>query len=143
MQNNERQAGTEVQQSDAADVTMSSSHNAKHLVGCCFSSNHNEKQKKVLPLDEHIEIVNKKFPKYIVIEETQCKAMKSDAVLFKKQHYNEYCYLEYNKGCDAVSLTFFKCDWSSFEKIESEFLEGFSFCVKDKSETFVLINTLV
>lgn len=38
MQNNERQAGNEVQQSNAADITMSSSHNAKPLVGCRYLS---------------------------------------------------------------------------------------------------------
>lgn len=69
--------------------------------------------------------------------------MKGDAVLFKKQFYNEYCYLEIDKGSGGVSFTLFKCDWSAFEKIEDEFLNGFSFAVKDKSETFTIINTLV
>ena len=38
MQNKERQAGTNAQQSNAADVTMSSSHNAKPLVSGSFIS---------------------------------------------------------------------------------------------------------
>lgn len=37
MQNKECQAETDVQQSNAADVTMSSSHNAKPLVVCRYS----------------------------------------------------------------------------------------------------------
>ena len=69
--------------------------------------------------------------------------MKEDAVLFKKEYYNEYCYLEYNKGTNRVSITLFKSDWKDFEKIEDDFMEGFSFAVKDKSETSVIINALV
>ena len=95
-----------------------------------------------LPLDDHIEIVSKRFPKYIPIQETKCKAMKEDAVLFKKEYYNEYCYLEKKKGSDCVLITLFKSDWKDFEKIEDDFLEGFSFTVTDKSETSVIMNTL-
>ena len=101
------------------------------------------KSTPTLPLDEHIEIISTRFPKYIPIQETTCNAMKGDAMLFKKEYYNEYCYLEYNKGSDSVSITLFKSDWKDFEKIENDFLEGFSFVVKDKSETSVIMNTLV
>ena len=96
-----------------------------------------------LPLTDHIEIVSIKFPKYISIQETKCNVMKRDAVLFRKEYYNEYCYLEYNKGSDCVTITLFKSDRKDFEKIEEDFLEGFSFAVKDKSETSVIMNTLV
>lgn len=96
-----------------------------------------------LLLDEHIEIVLSKFPKYVPIQETKYSVMKEDAVLFKKEHYNEYCYLEYNKRRDSISITLFKCDWKDFEKIEDDFLEGFSFALKDKSETLVIMNALV
>ena len=96
-----------------------------------------------LPLDDHIEIVSKRFPKYVHTQETKCSAMEEDVVLFKKEYYNEYCYLEYTKGSDYISITLFKSDWENFEKIESDFLEGFSFAVKDKSETTVIMNTLV
>ncbi|HEY5390729.1 MAG TPA: hypothetical protein VIJ57_01345 [Hanamia sp.] len=101
------------------------------------------KSTPTLPLDDHIEIVSTRFPKYVPIQETKCNAMKEDAVLFKKEYYNEYCYLEYNKGTGRVSITLFKSDWKDFEKIEGDFLEGFSFAVKDKSETSVIMNTLV
>lgn len=37
MQNNERQAGTNAQQSNEADITMSSSHNAKLLLAAGLS----------------------------------------------------------------------------------------------------------
>ena len=95
-----------------------------------------------LPLDEHIEIVSKRFPKYVPIQETKCNAMKEHAVLFKKEYYNEYCYLEKKKGSDCVLITLFKSDWKDFEKIEDDFLEGFSFTVTDKSETSVIMSTL-
>ena len=95
------------------------------------------------PLDEHVEIVSKRFPKYISIQETKCNAMKEHGVLFKKAYYNEYCYLEYDKRSHCVLITLFKSDWKDFEKTEDDFLKGFSFAVTDKSETFVIINTLV
>lgn len=96
-----------------------------------------------LPLDEHIEIITTKFPIYVLIEETEANIMRSDAVLFKKQFYNEYCYLAFDQESGGATFTLFKCDWPSFEKIEDEFLEGFSFAVKDKSETLIILNALV
>lgn len=81
--------------------------------------------------------------KYIPIQETKCNALKEHAVLFRKEDYVEYCYLEYNEGSDNVSITLFKSDWKGFEKIEDDFLERFSFAAKDRSETSVIMNTLV
>ena len=95
-------------------------------------------------LHEHMLLVQKKFSKYVSIQETKCNAMKRGAgMLLKKQFYNEYCYLEYDQGSGGISLTFFKCDWSDFEKIETEFMEGFSFAVRDRIETGTIINALV
>lgn len=69
MQNNKRQAGTEVQQSDEADVTMSSSHNAKPLVARSLVCQFKNKMKQV------IKIINYVFSKECPIE------VKSQAIL--------------------------------------------------------------
>lgn len=95
---------------------------------------------------EHLEIIMKRFPKLITIDETECNSMQDcnhDRLLFKKEYYNEYCLVEIPKGVDDLSLTIFKSDWKDFERIESDFIVGFSFAPKDKSETFVIMNTLI
>lgn len=95
---------------------------------------------------EHLEIIRKRFPVSLDIEETECKAMTNgnfDRLLFRKEFYNEYCLVEIHKGSRDFGITLFKSDWKSFEKIEGDFIEGFSFKPKDKAETFVLMNVLV
>ena len=95
---------------------------------------------------EHLEIIRKRFPKSVTIAETECNAMLNsnhDRLLLKKEYYNEYCLVELNKGSEDISFTIFKSNWNVFERIERDFMEGFSFAPKDKSETFVVMNTLV
>lgn len=93
-----------------------------------------------------LEIIRKRFPVSIDIQETECNLMlngNSDRLLLKKEFYNEYCFVEIQKGTNGLGFTIFKSDWKDFEKIESDFQEGFSFAVKDKSEVFTIMNTLV
>lgn len=96
-----------------------------------------------LPLDEFVEIIRKRFPKYISPDDTRDNILrKKDSVLFRKEHYNEYLFLEYTRSCDSYSITLFKSDWKDFEKIECDFLEGFSFAV-NKSDLHVIMNCIV
>ena len=92
-----------------------------------------------------IEIIRKRFPVLIDIQETECNSMKNnhDRLLLKKEYYNEYCLVEINKGTQQLGFTIFKSDWKDFSKIESDFMEGFSFAPKERSEVFVIMNTLV
>ena len=92
-----------------------------------------------------IEIIRKRFPVSIDIQVTECNSMKNnhDRLLLKKEYYNEYCLVEIHKGTEQLRFTIFKSDWNDFDKIESDFMEGFSFAPKDKSEVFVIMNTLV
>lgn len=57
MQNKECQAGTEVQQSNAADVTTSSSHNAKPLVVRSQSPNEIEQTENYIMLLEWLSLI--------------------------------------------------------------------------------------
>jgi|GEM_PF-2283843 len=92
-----------------------------------------------------LEMIKNRFPVSVEIKETECNTMKSnhDRLLFKKEHYNDYCLVEVHNGTQGLGITLFKSDWKDFEKIECDFMEGFSFAPKDKSETFVIMNTLV
>jgi len=92
-----------------------------------------------------LEIIRKRFPVSVEIKETECDTMKSnhDRLLFKKEHYNYYCLVEVQLGTQDLGITLFKSDWKDFEKIEYDFNDGFSFLPKDKSEIFVIMNTLV
>lgn len=106
----------------------------------CTDSNSIEQK----PLDAYVEIIRKRFPKYIYAEETKCNILRRIySVLFRKEHYNEYCFLEYNKSCESYSLSFFKSDWKDFEKIETDFLyNSISFAVfKEDLET--IMNCIV
>ncbi len=94
-----------------------------------------------LPLDNFIEKICKRFPKYISVEETKCNVMMrgKHSALFRKQHYNEYCFIEFDEGCHSYSLTIFKSDWKDFERIEGDFLNfSFSFAV-----TFQDVETIM
>ena len=92
-----------------------------------------------------LEMIKKRFPVFVDIQETECNSMMNnhDRLLFKKEYYNEYCLVEIHKGTQQLGFTIFKSDWKDFDKIESDFMEGFSFAPKDKSEVFVIMNTLV
>ena len=93
--------------------------------------------------DEYVVLIRKRFPKYIFVEETKCNILrKKDSVLFRKEHYNEYCFLEYTKGCDCYSITLFKSNWKGFEEIEGDFLEGISFAVT-KGDLETIMNCVV
>ncbi len=88
----------------------------------------------VLDFIKHIEIIRKKFPKSITIEKTECNSLlngNTDRLLLKKEHYNEYCLAEIPKGTGDFSFTIFKSDWKNFERIESDFMDGFSFAPKN------------
>lgn len=87
--------------------------------------------KATLPLDAFVEIIRKRFPKYISPDDTKCNIFrKKDCVLFRKEHHNEYCLLKYTRGCDSYSITLFKSDWKDWERIEGDFLNNsFSFAV--------------
>ena len=93
-----------------------------------------------------LEIIRKRFPVSIDIEETELNMMKKcnyNRILLKKQHYNEYCLVELHKGTNSLGFTIFKSDWKDFEKIENDFQDGFSFAPKDCTQIEVIINTLV
>jgi hypothetical protein len=133
MNNKECQAETEVQQSDAAEVTKSA-HTCcnTNVVGGSF------------PLDPFLEVIRKRFPKYISVQETKCNALrKKHSALFRKQHYNDYCFIEYNEGCSFFSISIFKSDWKDFEKVENDFLDfSFSFAVTLK-DVETIMNCIV
>ncbi len=94
-------------------------------------------------IESYIEIVRAKFPKSISIEKTKDNVFR-DGLLFRKEHYNDYCFVEYHKSTDSVVFSIFKSDWKTFEKIEGEFLDSaFSFNFKDESQARILLNTLV
>jgi len=108
-------AGTTVESSTNVEVEQVSQPIAKPNVGGSFLS------KK--PLDDYVDIIRKRFPKYISIEETKCNAMKQKyCALFRQEHYNEYCFIEYYEGSESYSITLFQSDWKDFERIESDFL---------------------
>lgn len=89
------------------------------------------------PLDKYIEIANKKFPKYIPIEETDCQSFKLDSVLFREKFQNNYCYLELKGTTGKVIVSFFKCDSSVFDEIESSYLYtaiSFEICSQDMAK---------
>ena len=102
-------------------------------------------KKQLTDFAEHLLIIRKKFPLVKEIEETEWNTMlqNQDRILLKKQHYNDYCFVEICKGTSALSFTIFKSDWIQFKKIESDMGEGFSFAPKDEKETAVIINALV
>jgi len=96
------------------------------------------------PLDKHIEIVVKKFPKYVPIEETENNCFPMSGILFKKEYYNEYAFLEVDRGSGTVSLTLFQSDWKQFEKIANDFVDGHvTFAVSTEGDTKTIINCLV
>jgi len=101
----------------------------------------------LLAADFHflLEIIRKRYPVSVEIKQTECNTMKinHDRLLFKKEHYNYYCLVEVNNGNQDLAITLFERERSDFEKIECDFMEGFSFAPKDKSEIFAIINTLV
>jgi len=80
------------------------------------------------PLDPIIEVVRVKFPKYVPIQETPYNAFDKSGALYKKEHYNDYCFAEMNKESRGFIITLFQCDWKEFERIEDEFVHhSFSF----------------
>lgn len=93
-----------------------------------------------------LEIIRKRFPVSVDIEETEWNLMKKfsyNRILLKKQHYNEYCFVELHKSTNGFGFTIFKSDWKDFEKIETDFENGFSFTPKDCTQIEVIMNTLV
>lgn len=96
------------------------------------------------PLDAFAKVIRKSFHKSIFVEETKCNVLrKKHSLLFRKQHYNDYCFLEYTESCSCYSITIFKSDWKDFEKIEGDFLDfSFSFAVTLK-DVKTIMNCLV
>lgn len=93
-----------------------------------------------------LEIIRKRFPVSVDIKNTEYNLMKKGnyySMLLKKQHYNEYCLIEIHKGTNSFGFTIFKSDYKDFEKIETDFGNGFSFAPKDCTQIEVVINTLV
>ncbi len=133
MQNSNSNAGAAIDSSTTDEVTTSSQTIAKpNVVGSSF------------PLDPFIELIRKRFPKYISAEETKANVFrKKHSALFRKQHYNDYCFVEYTESCSCFSITIFKSDWKDFEKIEGDFLDfSFSFAVTLK-DVETIMNCLV
>jgi hypothetical protein len=94
-------------------------------------------------INPYIDLVRKKFPKFISFEKTKDNVFKN-GFLFRKEHYNDYCFVEHHKSTDTIVFSIFKSDWKAFEKIEGDFLDqSFSFNFKDESEAKILLNTLV
>lgn len=93
---------------------------------------------------KHVEIIREKFPNEVTIEETELDIMNiygnSERLLLKKGYYNEYCFVKMKS--EKIFFTIFKSDWNNFEKIESDFLEGFDFAPKDTADTSVIIQSL-
>ena len=133
MQNSNSNAGTAADSTTTAEVTTSSQTITKPNVMCSS-----------FPLDPFIEVIRKRFPKFINAEETKQNIFrKKHSALFRKQHYNDYCFLEYTESCSCFSITIFKSDCKDFEKIEGEFLDfSFSFAVTLK-DVETIMNCLV
>ncbi len=97
----------------------------------------------MVTINPYVDLVRKKFPKFISIEKTEVNAFK-EGLLFRKEHYNDYCFVEHHKSTDTIVLSIFKSDWKAFEKIEGDFLDhSFSFNFNDESEAKTVVNTLV
>lgn len=94
------------------------------------------------PLDPHVEIIVRKFPKYIPIEETYAHVFKIDAVLFRESHRNNYCYLELISS-GYVHLSLFKSNWNNYEMLEEDYLKtAVSFKIGNVSTTEAIIYSL-
>lgn len=94
------------------------------------------------PLDELAQLVRTRFPKYVSIPDSKFNIIKKDGALWKKQHYNEYCYIRFSNDC--FEFTLFKCDWIPFDKIESAYMDdSTSFAIKNMDEVKVILNCLV
>lgn len=94
------------------------------------------------PLDGIVDLVRTRFPKYVSIPDSEFNIIKKDGALWKKQYYNEYCYVRFNNDC--FEMTLFKCDWKPFDKIEDAYSnDSTSFAIKDLNEVKVIINCLV
>jgi len=94
------------------------------------------------PLDELAQLVRGRFPKYVSIPDSKDNIIKKDGALWKKQHYNEYCYIRFSN--DAFEMTLFKCDWIPFEKMEMAYMDdSTSFAIKNMDEVKVILNCLV
>lgn len=95
------------------------------------------------PLDPYIEIIEIKFPKYIPVEETSCQAFKLDAILFREQFQNNYCYLEL-KSNGKIKLSFFHSDYSKFNDIEFDYLQNaVSFEVENLTCAAIIVGSLI
>lgn len=93
-------------------------------------------------INPYVDLVRKKFPKFISIEKTDTNAF-SGGLLFRKEHYNDYCFVEHHKSTDTIVFSIFKSDWKAFHKIEGDFLDhSFSFNFKEESEAITLMNIL-
>lgn len=100
----------------------------------------------ILAFPISLEIIKKKFPISVEIQETECNSMmigNIDRLLFKSKYYNHYCFIEIVIKTYELRLTIFKSDHKNFEKIESDFLTGFCFATKDKKDVNAIINSLV
>lgn len=104
------------------------------------------KEDSEINFTSRLEIIRKRFPVSVDIKNTECNLMKNGnyySMLLKKQHYNEYCFVEIHKATNGFGFTIFKSDWKDFEKIENDFQYGFSFAPKDCTQIEVIMNTLV
>lgn len=88
-------------------------------------------------------IILKRFSKIVDLSLIESSIfIKRNSTLFRKEHYNEYCFLEYTKGSESYSITIFKSDYKSFEKIENDFDDGISFCVNE-DDLKIIMNCIV
>ena len=93
------------------------------------------------PLDSYTEQIKKKFPKHIPLEETEINIFNKAGALFKQENYNTYCFLE-PVEC-GIAVSFFKCDWKPFEKIEDEYLDySICFCFVTQEELGKILEHL-
>jgi hypothetical protein len=97
----------------------------------------------MVTINPYVDLVRKKFPKFISIEKTNGNAF-ADGLLFRKEHYNDYCFIEHHKSTDTIVFSIFKSAWKAFEKIEGDFLDhSVSFNFRDETQAITLMNILV
>ncbi|MCF6365256.1 MAG: hypothetical protein L3J35_03545 [Bacteroidales bacterium] len=76
--------------------------------------------------------IQSKFPIKREIENTNSNTF-FRGELFKKEYYNDYCYVKLRKG--YCELSFFQSDNRQFEKIEDDYLD-FAINFKIKEEDY-------
>jgi len=109
-----------------------------------IENNHQEIERK--DFENLCNYVKARYPKPVTIEHTEQGIMvrQQGGLLFKKDHYNEFCYVRINPAGKAFEMSLFSCDWKGFDKIEGAYAEAsISFNITTLVEAKTILTSLV